>query len=117
MLVLKSLIGTLAVPLPIALLLALIGLGSQLRRRFRSAAALYTAAGCVVYLASIGPVSNLLLAPLELSYPPLREDASLRGIPAIVVLGSTYAPRNGIPVTAALDEDGVVRLVEGVRLQ
>jgi uncharacterized SAM-binding protein YcdF (DUF218 family) len=34
-----------------------------------------------------------------------------------VVLGSNYEPRNGIPVTAALDPDGVVRLVEAVRLQ
>ena len=34
----------------------------------------------------------------------------------IVVLGSSYAPRDGIPVTAALDGDGLNRIVEGVRI-
>ena len=117
MLVLKHLIGSLAMPLPLALLLALVGVGCRLLRRYRSAAALYTAGVCVAYLASTGVVSNLLLVPLESSFPPLREDASLRGVAAVVVLDSSYEPRNTIPVTAALDVDGVVRLVEGVRLQ
>jgi len=117
MLVLKHVIGILAMPLPLALLLALVGVGCRLLRRYRLAAALYTAGVCVAYLASTGVVSNLLLVPLESSFPPLREDASLRGVAAVVVLGSSYEPRNAIPVTAALDVDGVVRLVEGVRLQ
>ena len=38
-------------------------------------------------------------------------------VPAyVVVLGSGYHPRAGLPVTAALDATGVVRLTEGVRL-
>jgi uncharacterized SAM-binding protein YcdF (DUF218 family) len=117
MLVLKQLIGTLAMPLPLALLLALVGLGCRMLRRHRTAAVLYIVGGCVAYLASIGVVSNLLLAPLESSYPPLREDVSLRGVAAVVVLGCSYEPRDGIPVTAALDPEGVVRLVEAVLLQ
>jgi uncharacterized SAM-binding protein YcdF (DUF218 family) len=32
------------------------------------------------------------------------------------VLGADYAPRAGISVTAALDPDGLARIVEGVRL-
>ncbi len=53
-----------------------------------------------------------------MSLPARRfsEDAPLQEIAAVVVLGSSYQPRDGIPVTAALDPDGVVRLVEGVRL-
>jgi uncharacterized SAM-binding protein YcdF (DUF218 family) len=33
-----------------------------------------------------------------------------------VVLGSGYLPHDGIPVTAALDDDALVRVVEAVRL-
>jgi uncharacterized SAM-binding protein YcdF (DUF218 family) len=33
-----------------------------------------------------------------------------------VVLGSGYHPRNALPVTAALDSVGIVRLTEGLRL-
>jgi uncharacterized SAM-binding protein YcdF (DUF218 family) len=116
MLLLKHLIGMLVMPLPLALLLVLVGAACGLRRRRGVAAALYTAGGCVAYLASVGVVANLLIGPLESSYPPLREDAPLQGIAAVVVLGSSYEPRDDIPVTAALDPDGVVRLVEGERL-
>jgi uncharacterized SAM-binding protein YcdF (DUF218 family) len=114
--VFKQLIGVLAMPLPVALLLVIAGVGCQLRRRRRAAAALYIAGGCIVGLASLGVVSNLLIAPLESTYSPLSEDAPLQGIAAVVVLGCSYEPRDGIPVTAALDPDGVVRLVEGARL-
>ena len=117
MLVVRHLIGILVMPLPIAGLLALAGLACRRLHRSRAAMTLYVAAGCVAYLACLGVVSNLLLAPLESAYPPLRSDAPLRGIPAVVVLGCSYEPRDGIPVTAALDPDGVVRLVEGARLQ
>jgi uncharacterized SAM-binding protein YcdF (DUF218 family) len=34
----------------------------------------------------------------------------------LVVLGSSYAPDARLPVTAALSSEGVVRIVEGVRL-
>jgi uncharacterized SAM-binding protein YcdF (DUF218 family) len=115
-LVLKTLVGILAMPLHLALLLVLAGLGCRLLRRHRLAVALYTGGICVAYLAATGLVANLLLGPLESAYPALSEGTSLRGVAAVVVLGGGYKPRNSIPVTAALDPDGVVRLVEGVRL-
>jgi uncharacterized SAM-binding protein YcdF (DUF218 family) len=34
----------------------------------------------------------------------------------VVVLGSSYAPHDGVPLTAALDADGLARVVEAVRL-
>ncbi len=34
----------------------------------------------------------------------------------VVVLGGGYTPHDGVPVTAALDEDGLVRITEGIRL-
>ena len=73
-------------------------------------------AAVVAYLGAISPVGDALLGPLERQYPPLRDDQSLPHLGYVVVLGSGYAPRAGIPVTAALDEEGLARVVEGVRL-
>ena len=70
----------------------------------------------VAYLGAISPVGDALLGPLERQYLPLRDDQPLPFVGYVVVLGSGYAPRAGIPVTGALDEDGLVRAVEGVRL-
>ncbi len=57
-----------------------------------------------------------MLTPLETRYPPLPEDYSTGNIAAIAVLGSNYVPRTGYPITSALDEDGLARIVEGIRL-
>lgn len=73
-------------------------------------------AAVVAYLGAISPVGDALLGPLERQYSPLRDDQTLPFVGYVVVLGSSYAPRTGIPVTGALDEDGLARVVEGVRL-
>jgi uncharacterized SAM-binding protein YcdF (DUF218 family) len=67
-------------------------------------------------LAAIAPVSNPLLGHLEHSYAPLAQDKPLPAVGFVVVLGSDYTPHDGVPVTAALDEEGLVRIVEGIRL-
>lgn len=69
----------------------------------------------VVYVGASGLVGDNLIGTLERRYSPLKDD-SLPTVNYIVVLGSGYAPRDGIPISAALDDDGLVRIVEGVRL-
>lgn len=76
---------------------------------------LVAGAVAIAYLVSIVPVGDALLSPLEGEYAPLRDDAFPR-VGYVVVLGSGYAPHSGIPLTAALDQDGLVRVVEAVRL-
>jgi uncharacterized SAM-binding protein YcdF (DUF218 family) len=68
------------------------------------------------YLCSIPLVGDALLSPLEREYQPLRPDQPPPRAGYVVVLGSGYAPHDGIPITAALDWDGLTRVVEGVRL-
>jgi uncharacterized SAM-binding protein YcdF (DUF218 family) len=114
--ILKHFLGSLASPLMIAILLSAAAAMCRARGRRRSATWLLYSAAAVVYLGGLLVVGEALLAPLEGQYPPLREDAQLHGISTIVVLGSGYLPRDSIPVTAALDEDGLVRIVEGLRL-
>jgi len=77
---------------------------------------MWACAALVGYLSAIPLTSDALLGPLEHRYPPLRDDLPLPAVEYIVVLGSDYIPHDGIPVTAALDETGLVRIVEGIRL-
>jgi len=111
-----KLVGELASPLFMALLLGAIAVPFMLRGWRRTAVWLLIAAAITAYFGSTEWVGDGLLAPLEHEYPPLRDDVKLPAVHYIVVLGSGYAPHDGIPVTGALDRDGLVRVVEGVRL-
>ena len=114
---LKPILGAWLLPLPMALILVCVGLVSRRLGRRRLGGALIVAAGLLVFASSFGPVGELLLRPLESRYPPVLDAAALRPTPSyVVVLGSGYRPRAGLPVTAALDSTGVVRLTEGLRL-
>jgi len=109
-------VSALATPLALAFLVAAVGALLRLRRRARISQWMFGAAALIAYLGALDPVGNALLAPLERKYLPLREDENSMAVSYIVVLGSGYEPRDGIPVTAALDQDGLVRVVEGIRL-
>jgi uncharacterized SAM-binding protein YcdF (DUF218 family) len=115
MYLLKQLVGALATPLTIALLVLLVaGLCRAFGRR-RSAAWLVAAAAAIGYLGAIAPVGDALLAVLERQYPAFVPGASLTAH-NVVVLGSDYSPHGDLPISAALDPEGLVRIVEGVRL-
>lgn len=111
----KQSVGALAQPLILALLVAGAASAFRICNRRRIAAWLLVFAAAIVYLGAIGRVGDALLGPLERQYSPLL-DGSLPTAGYIAVLGSGYVPRGGVPITAALDEDGLVRIVEGVRL-
>ena len=113
---LKHLFGALATPLVLALLLGVAAALLSLRGRRKGAAWLLASAAACLYLGGLVGIGEVLLTPLEREYPPLAADAALEGVGNIVVLGSGYMPRDSIPVTAALDEDGLVRIVEALRL-
>ena len=112
----KHLIESFAAPFTIALLLGAAAAVLRLRGRRRSAAWLTCAAVGVLYFGSLIGIGEALLAPLEGAYPPLSADVPLANTDTIVVLGSSYVPRDSIPVTGALEADGLARIVEGVRL-
>jgi uncharacterized SAM-binding protein YcdF (DUF218 family) len=82
----------------------------------RAAYALAASAAIVVYLGATALVGDALLGRLERVYPPLHVDQAIIGVRFVAVLGSGYAPSDDIPVTAALDEDGLVRLIEALRI-
>ena len=113
---LKQFISLVATPLMIALVISVAAGVCRVFGRRKLASWLLVSALALIYLAAISPVSNALLARLELRYAPLPEDVPLPAVEYVVVLGSGYTPHDGVPITAALDEDGLARITEGVRL-
>jgi uncharacterized SAM-binding protein YcdF (DUF218 family) len=103
-------------PLSLALLLAVVGALCRFTGRARAARALLSLAALLVYAGSMALVGDALLGPLERRYPPLHPDPPPPAVAYVVVLGGGYAPRDGVPVTAALNADSLARIVEGVRL-
>ncbi len=112
----KQLVGALANPLTIALLIAGTAVICRIRGRSRIASWLLLSAAVIAYLGAIRPVGNALLGPLERRHSPLQEEELLPEVRHVVVLGSSYFPRDDLPVTSAIDDAGLVRIVEGVRL-
>ncbi len=113
---LKQLVSELANPLTITLLIAGAAAICRVRGRSRIATWLLFFAVAIGYLGAIEPVGDALLGPLERWHSPLREEQLQPEVRHIVVLGSSYYPRNELPVTSAIGESGLVRIVEGVRL-
>jgi uncharacterized SAM-binding protein YcdF (DUF218 family) len=109
---LKLLVGVLALPLVAAAVLALAAVALRLVRFRRAAGAAGVAALAVAYGSSIPLVGEALLRPLERQYPPLT---TVPSADTVVVLGSGYSPAPGVPVAAALDSAGLVRIVSGIQ--
>lgn len=102
-------------PLVAALTLAIIAALFNWRGRRKMAVWLVASAGLVILLAAQPPVADALMGPLERSYSGLENPLPV-AITAVVVLGTGYTPQHGVPVTGALEEDGLTRIVEGVRI-
>jgi uncharacterized SAM-binding protein YcdF (DUF218 family) len=112
--VLKNFAHMLLTPLAMASILAMAAVILRLLRLRRAALAMLIVALGIGYLGSTSLVGDALLGPLERHYPPLDLDALPGNTSYVVVLGSGYAPAGRIPVTAALNEDGLARVVEAV---
>lgn len=112
----KNFVHILMTPLALASIFAVAGAVLRAVRLRRAAHASLILAVAIAYLGSTALVGDALLGPLERRYPPLDLDAAPVDAAYIVVLGSGYAPVDHVPVTAALNEDGLVRIVEAVRI-
>ena len=112
----KQCIDVSATPLMITLVISAVAGICWMFGRRKIASLLLVTSLAVIYLTAISPVSNALLAPLEHRYAPLPMGVPLPKVKYVVVLGSGYEPHDGVPVTAALSEEGLVRICEGIRL-
>jgi uncharacterized SAM-binding protein YcdF (DUF218 family) len=107
----KVLGAILSTPLLAAMLVGVAGV--VVRNRPGASRRLFICAALLAYLCSNSVIAGALLGSLERQYPPLQPG---QVADVVVVLGSGYQPHDAIPITAALDQDGLVRIVEGIRL-
>jgi uncharacterized SAM-binding protein YcdF (DUF218 family) len=103
-------------PMVAAALSAAIAVVLRWRGRRRAARVFAGIAIAIAFLSALSPVADALLRPLEQRYQPLAAGPAVRDAAFIVVLGSGYNPHHGVPITAAISDEGLVRIVEGVRL-
>lgn len=113
---LQKIVGVVATPLLLCLLLVGVGLLLRTGKRVRAGRGVLLAAAACSYLVCTGLVGDALLGWLERQYPPLDERALSPPVAYIVILGSGYYPRDSLPITAALDAEALARGIEGLRL-
>jgi uncharacterized SAM-binding protein YcdF (DUF218 family) len=113
---LKSLAATLLMPVPVALLLVLLGAWIAARGARRTGFVAVFAGFLLLFLAAWSPVADRLLEPLEQAYKPVLEVGALEDVAAVVVLGAGWEPDADWPVGTRLNDSAVHRLMEGLRL-
>jgi len=113
---LKSLVATLFMPLPVALLLVLLGAWITTRGLRRTGWITVCAGFLLLALSAWSPVADRLLEPLEQQYAPLLAVDTLDNITAVVVLGAGWEPEADWPASSRLNTSSVHRLMEGLRL-
>lgn len=112
---LKKFLGNLLMPVPMTLLLLVWALLLLLRRKTRWFGVLFVVAAMALLTASsYAPLSSQATGPLEqhfTSYQP-----SETPVDYVSVLGSAHVSGGGLPITSELNPEGVIRLVEGIRI-
>ncbi len=111
--ILKKLIATLLMPLPIGIGLAVLALVFLLKEKRRWAIGTLIAAITWLSLLSYAPIASMLLHRLEYTYPPLLK--APQGIRYIYVLGHGHNSDSTLPITSQLHDDAVIRLTEAIR--
>lgn len=112
----KKIIGTLCLPLPIALILLLLGLLLLFFSHSKwFSKTLIVLAAITLIVFSTPYVPNLMLATLEDQYPPLTTIP--KNINTIVVLGAGNGGYTHYPANDQLSSASLSRLIEGIRLQ
>ena len=113
----KLVLGAWLMPVPLSLILSLMGLALRMSGRRRVGHLLMGSGAVLAVAACCGFVGRALLNPLETRYHSVENAAAIVPAPHYVaVLGSGYQPRDGVSVTGALGADAVIRLAEGIRL-
>ncbi len=111
--VLKKVVGEVIGPLSIGLFIALLGLIALYIERLRVAKQLLTLAFVWIALVSYGPVSDMLVKPLEQKFPALIETPV--NIDYILVLGNGHHSDENLPITTQVSSTALIRLSEGMR--
>ncbi|MES1204441.1 MAG: ElyC/SanA/YdcF family protein [Pseudomonadota bacterium] len=113
----KQLISYLVLPLPVVLIILVVGVVLLWFTSRQRAGKIVVTVGVGLALLFSWPVATrLLVSPLRL-FAPLSDFAPARDARWIVVLGGGFSSRTDAPPTSRLSSASLGRLVEGIRLQ
>lgn len=108
-------------PLPLCLCLLFVGLFFLwLTKKQQLGKVLVTAGFALLLLFSLPFIPNNLLGNLEQQYPAvtiINQEKNFKGIKYVVVLAAGHVLDSRIPITSQFLYPGIVRLIEGIRLQ
>jgi len=110
---LKKLVGELANPLSFGLIMALYGFIALFIGRLRIAKRVLPFAVLWIAFFSYGPVSDMLLRPLESKFPALIETP--KDVKYVLILGNGHKTDVNLPITTQVDPTALIRLSEGIR--
>lgn len=118
MFIAKKILGSLLQPLPLSLLIAIIGFYLLWRGRQRILGKLMLSIALVmVYGFSTPFIANGLIKPLEQQYPALIQTDDYQSVEFIVVLGGGHKVTEWTPISSHLTDAALKRVVEGLRLK
>lgn len=117
----KKTVAPFFMPLPVILLMLVIGLLLMwLTRKEKTGWILVLLGVVLLYAVSTNLIPNAMIRPLENRYPPLsahRAAADLPGnISYVVVLGGGHVLNPDLPLTSQIGQEALVCLVEGIGL-
>ena len=101
-------------PLPMGLLLFLLGMVLLYRNKYVKAKILLTLSFVWIFIISYSPLVNQILYKYESVYPTLK--TAPKNIQYIYVLGGGHHTDTSHPITSQVNEPSSIRLNEGIRL-
>jgi len=123
MFILKKILSPLLLPVTLGLLISFIGLFFLLATKKTRAGKILISTGLLLMLLlSYGFVSDRVIKPLEYRYKPydiqltneLLKSQNQFPLKFVVVLGAGHVSDPSLPLTSQIDDDSLVRLVEGI---
>lgn len=112
--ILKKIISTILMPLPLAVIFILVALFFLYRKQFLKAKIIVIFSLFWLFIFSYDPVANRLLYQIESSYPTLHN--APKETRYIYLLGGGHSDDESLPVTSQVSNEAVVRLSEAIRL-
>jgi len=113
-LLLKKIISTLLMPLPLAVLFLVLALLFLYRKQFTRAKITLIFSLLWIFTFSYEPVADTLLYQIESTYPTLQQAPKKTAY--IYLLGGGHNDDKNLPITSQVLGEGVVRLSEAIRL-
>lgn len=111
---LKKMVSAFLMPLPIGVLLLLLGILFLVQHKTQKARVTLFVSVLWLFLFSYSPFSNALLHTIESGYPTLHQ--APQDVKYIYVLGSGHTTDESQPITSQVGTVAVIRLNEGIRL-